>query len=91
MLSNVPSRFKCATDCPPCFAKYPNTRMIMDCTEVSAANPRLILKHNKMFSSYKHYVSEKGLVVIAPNGTVVFVSKLYPGCTFDKDDVADCG
>ncbi|KAK3931029.1 Taurine import ATP-binding protein TauB [Frankliniella fusca] len=44
-----------------------------------------------MFSQYKKRVTLKGLVGVAPNGTITHVSKLYPGSTSDKAIFADSG
>jgi len=87
LLSKIPSRFKNSINMPKCFEKYPNTRIILDCTDVPTARPGLLSKNNKMFSTYKNRVTGKGLVGIAPDGTVTFVSPLYPGRTSDKDIV----
>ena len=39
------------------------------------------------FSHYKQRNTFKGLIVVAPNGTITFVSELYPGSTSDKQIV----
>ena len=44
-----------------------------------------------LYSNYKHRITFKALVVIAPNGTVNFLSDLYPGSVSDKAIVQDCG
>jgi len=90
LLSNIPSRHKNQKDLPQCFKDYPDTRLVIDCTEVRTADPKLLDKHNKMFSPYKHFITGKGLVAIAPNGTVVYASELYPGRTSDKEIVRHC-
>ncbi|KAK9727489.1 DDE superfamily endonuclease [Popillia japonica] len=43
------------------------------------------------YSTYKQRNTWKGLVGVAPNGVVTFVSKLYPGSTSDKKIVQHCG
>ena len=37
------------------------------------------------FSNYKNDNTFKGLVGISPDGSVTFVSLLYPGCISDKE------
>jgi len=91
LMSEMPSRQKNATSIPACFAKFPNCRVVLDCAEIYAAIPKLLSNHRKLFSSYKHRVTFKGLIGIAPNGTVTFASKLYPGSTSDKKIVDHCG
>ncbi|KAK3918523.1 Kinesin-like protein KIN-14C [Frankliniella fusca] len=80
------SRLKCL---PECFKPFPNCRIVLDCTEVETAVPKSMRHHNLTYSQYKHCTTHKGLVGIAPNGTVVFASKLYPGSTSDKGVVDD--
>uniref|UniRef100_A0A0K8RD06 DDE Tnp4 domain-containing protein n=1 Tax=Ixodes ricinus TaxID=34613 RepID=A0A0K8RD06_IXORI len=46
---------------------------------------------NILYSPYKRSTTLKGLVGVAPNGVVTYVSKLYPGSNTDKDIVKDCG
>jgi len=91
LMRTVPSTKKNQIDLPECFKEYPRTRMIIDCTEVFTGNPTLIMNQNKIYSNYKHRITSKALVGIAPNGTVTFVSKLYAGSTSDRKVVIDCG
>ncbi|KAG5869349.1 hypothetical protein JTB14_009963, partial [Gonioctena quinquepunctata] len=42
------------------------------------------------YSSYKHRNSSKGLVRVAPNRLVTFLSILYPGLTSDENIVMHC-
>ena len=44
-----------------------------------------------MYSSYKHHVTYKGLLGIAPSGAITFVSQLYPGSISDKEIVTRSG
>ena len=79
LLMHVPSRVKNRQHLPKCFELFPNTRIILDATEFASANPTLLSNHNKMFSSYKHRITVKGLVGIAPDGTVTLASELFAG------------
>ena len=65
--------------------------MVIDCTEVTTANPKLLKDQCDMYSSYKSKITSKDLVGVAPNGTVVFVSRLYAGSTSDKKITEHCG
>ena len=40
-----------------------------------------------MYSNYKHHVTYKGLLGIAPSGAITFISKLYEGSISDKEIV----
>ncbi|KAE9523680.1 hypothetical protein AGLY_015898 [Aphis glycines] len=66
--------------------------MTIDCTEVACDIPHQ-LHHQRAttFSSYKHKNTLKGLIGIAPNGVITFVSNLYPGSTSVKKIVNHCG
>ncbi|KAG0425844.1 hypothetical protein HPB47_026999 [Ixodes persulcatus] len=46
---------------------------------------------NILYSPYKRSTTLKGLVGVALNGVVTYVSKLYPRSNTDKDIVKDCG
>ena len=56
--------------------KYSSTRVIIDCKEIKCQMPSSLLRLNsKLFSSYKNHVTLKGLVGIAPSGTITtFIS-----------------
>lgn len=71
--------------------KYPNTRVIIDCTEIRCEMPSGLLLNSEMFSSYKNHVTFKGLVGIAPNGAITFVSQLYTGSISDREIVTRSG
>ncbi|KAG5865771.1 hypothetical protein JTB14_004148 [Gonioctena quinquepunctata] len=43
------------------------------------------------YSSYKHRNTWKGLIGVAPNGVITYISGLYPGSTSDKKIVQHCG
>ena len=70
---------------------YPKTRIIIDCTEIFTEKPSSLALSSKTFSSYKSHNTWKGLVGIAPNGAVTFISALYSGCMSDIDITKLCG
>ena len=77
---------------PQCFKdKYPFTRVIINATEVFVEQPALPELQQLTFSTSKNTNTYKGLIGISPNGAVVFVSDLYPGCISDKELTRKCG
>lgn len=77
---------------PFCFKnKYPTTRVILDCTELFIEMPASYRSQSVTFSNYKHHNTAKGLIGIAPNGAVTFVSDLYAGRFSDKQITKDSG
>ena len=58
---------------------YPDTRVIIDTTEIFIEAPSLPELQQMTFSSYKNRNTFKGLVGISPGGAVTFVSSLFPG------------
>ncbi|KAF2888261.1 hypothetical protein ILUMI_17912, partial [Ignelater luminosus] len=91
LMSEVPGRAKSFACAPECLDQFPNTRMIIDCTETYSELPNDMDKQGETYSHYKHRSTFKELVGIAPNGVITFVSKLYPGSTSDKKTVEHCG
>jgi len=90
--NGIPSVNKNKTCLPTCFSTFSNSRITLDCTEVQCAIPSQSMAHQRQtFSSYKQRNTFKGLVGVAPNGVITFVSKLYPGSTSDKAIVAASG
>ena len=65
--------------------KYPNTRIIIDCTEIGTQMPSSLLANSQLYSSYKSRTTYKSLVGIAPHGAVTFVSPLYSGNMSDPE------
>jgi hypothetical protein len=70
---------------------YPDTRVIIDCTEIFIEQPSASVCQRETFSSYKHHNTAKGLVGIAPSGQITFISSLYAGRCSDKKIVRHCG
>ncbi|KAK3910841.1 Putative nuclease [Frankliniella fusca] len=91
LMKTVPSRHKNRLSLPECFAPYRNCRMIIDCTEIRVEIPDSMRHKNLVHSSYKGFSTAKSLVGVAPNGTITYVSDLYPGSNSDKTIVGECG
>ena len=70
---------------------YPSTRVIFDCMELLYQRPSSLTIQSSLFSHYKHHVTYKGLVGIAPSGGITFVSELFDGSISDVEIVKRCG
>ena len=78
----MPESFRCT---------YPTTRCIIDCTELFCQSPSSLRTQSSLYSSYKHHVTYKALVGIAPSGAITFISQLYDGSISDKEIVNRSG
>ncbi|CAM4727416.1 unnamed protein product [Leuciscus chuanchicus] len=67
------------------FQDYPDTQVVMDCTELRCQTPSSLLLQSEVFSNYKSYCTLKGLIGMAPHGVVTFVSSLYAGAVSDEE------
>ena len=90
-LTRFPSLQEMRQYLPEQFHQYPNTRVIIDCTEIFCQKPSSLKSQRQLWSNYKHHNTYKALVGISPDGTVVFVSNLYGGSCSDKFITKDCG
>ena len=70
---------------------YPSTGCIIDCTELFCQCPSSLNIESSLYSSYKHHVTYKGLVGIAPSGSITLISQLYKGSISDNVIVARSG
>lgn len=73
-----PSKEQVRLKLPKCFKYFPNTRVVIDCTEFYVQKPSLPSAQRITWSNYKHQNTFKLLVGISPSGTITFLSKL-PG------------
>ena len=64
--------------------KYPNCRVIIDCTEIRTETPSSLQLRSLLYSDYKSHMTYKSLIGISPAGAVTFVSDLYNGSVSDK-------
>ena len=71
---------------PDCFKQlYPNTRVIIDCTEIKTQQPSSLLLNSQLYFNYKGTNTFTCLLGIAPHGAVTFISSLYTGCMSDVE------
>ncbi|KAJ8969942.1 hypothetical protein NQ314_001512 [Rhamnusium bicolor] len=89
--NQIPTRHKNKTCMPSSFSPFTNCKMVIDCTEIYTEVPSQLDKQKYTYSSYKHRNTLTGLVGVAPNGTITFLSNLYVGNTSDKNIVKHCG
>lgn len=64
--------------------KYPNCRVVIDCTEIRTETPSSLRLKSLLYSDYKSHMTYKSLIGISPSGIVTFVSDLYAGSISDK-------
>lgn len=76
---------------PLCFkGNFPQTRVIIDCTEIMIEMPSSCRSQSATFSSYKNHNTAKGLLGVSPNSYPNFVSNLYAVRNSDKKITKDC-
>ena len=68
---------------PQCFEDFISCRAVMDATEITMDIPWEMNKQAACYSNYKSRHTVKVLTCVAPNGTIVYCSKAYPGSTSD--------
>ena len=69
---------------PKSFAKFPRTRVIIDCTEIKIQKPTGPSAQKVTWSNYKSSNTFKLLVEISPTGAFTFFSKLWSGGVSDR-------
>jgi len=63
---------------------FPNTQVVLDCTEIFIEKPSSHVAQWQTWSEYKHRTTMKLLIGVTPNGTVNFVSRLWGGHASDR-------
>uniref|UniRef100_A0A1X7T0A2 DDE Tnp4 domain-containing protein n=1 Tax=Amphimedon queenslandica TaxID=400682 RepID=A0A1X7T0A2_AMPQE len=80
-----PSQEIARQNLPPSFAElYPNTRCIIDCSEVFIEQPYGYTPRTKTYSNYKKHNTIKFLIGVTPNGSICFLSKCWGGRASDR-------
>ena len=64
---------------------YPTTFAILDATELFCEVPSSLSSQSQHYSAYKSHTTMKSLVATAPNGSFIFISKLFTGSISDCD------
>ena len=64
---------------------YPNTRAIIDASEIECERPNSTKKRVQTYSNYKGRFTVKFLVACAPSGEIMFISKGFGGRTTDTE------
>ncbi len=72
-------------------ALYPNTRAIIDCTEIECQRAPKVRQRVLTYSNYKSRHTVKFLLAIAPSGEVIFVSKVFGGRSTDTEITTNSG
>ncbi|KAK7945153.1 hypothetical protein WMY93_000881 [Mugilogobius chulae] len=70
---------------PEVFSSYADTHIILDCIELHYQTPDSLLLQSGVHSSYKSHSTFKGLIGIAPHGSVTFISPLYEASIRDRE------
>ena len=76
---------------PGCFQKFPDSRIILDCTEVFIQTPSSLENKSQTYSNYKSHNTFKALVGISMTGATCLVSKLWGGSASDVHITRNCG
>lgn len=82
IIENMPESYK---------KDFPNTIVIIDCTELKVQKPSSLHTQSQCYSDYKSYTTLKGLVGVDPRGSVIFSSMLFTGSISDKDITVESG
>ncbi|XP_075734780.1 uncharacterized protein LOC119178447 isoform X1 [Rhipicephalus microplus] len=69
---------------PKCFSDFPDTRLVLDATEVRIQRPSSLSAQRQTFSPYKHYNTYKALIGCTPDEYITYVSRLWGGSSSDK-------
>ncbi|KAG4078482.1 hypothetical protein HA402_009194 [Bradysia odoriphaga] len=91
LMQDIPSREQNKRSLPAVFKEFSNCRIVLDCTEMFTDKPNKMFQQESIYSPYKHHVTFKPLIGIAPNGVATYASIFYPGSTSDKKIVEHCG
>lgn len=84
-LVNWPSKSVIRNTMPNKFTrKYPDCRVIIDCTEFFTETPQSLTNKSLLYSNYKSHMTYKALLGISPSGVITFVSDLWAGSISDK-------
>ena len=70
--------------CQKTARQFPNTRIILDATEIMINKPGKVNDQRCTWSSYKTNNTLKAMIGCSPRGVVTYVSKAYGGAISDR-------
>lgn len=76
---------------PKSFQDFPNTRVVLDATEVRIQRPSSLNAQKSTFSHYKHFNTYKVVLGCTPDGYINFVSRLWGGSISDINIIEASG
>src|SRR5699024_9048739 len=76
-LIRFPSKDEILCNMPFCFQNFPNTRIVLDCTEIEVEKSKCLKCRTRAYSFYKGRHTVKFLLGAAPSGLITFLSKAY--------------
>lgn len=79
-----PTSEECRRNLPKCFEKFPNVRVVLDCTEISIQKPKSLCCQIITYSHYKGTQTVKFMTGVSPAGLITFVSDAYGGRASDN-------
>ena len=87
-----PSKSQVQSSMPTQFRQlYPNTRIIIDATEIFIQKPTEPSAQQLTFSSYKNHNTGKVLAGITPSGAFSFILPMYGGSISDRQLFIESG
>lgn len=90
-LTPLPTLDDIRSHLPKCFSDFPDTRLVLDATEVRIQRPSSLSAQRQTFSPYKHYNTYKALIGCTPDGYITYASRLWGGSSSDKAILASSG
>lgn len=79
-----PSKDKTLENIPKFSEKYKNTKIVLDCLEISMRRSKCLKCRIPTFSNYKSSHIVKFMLGVTPSGLISFISKAYGGRASDK-------
>ena len=87
-----PSKGKIQSRMPASFkALFPQTRAIIDCSEIHIQRPKTVHQRVQFYSNYKSGFTAKFLVAVAPSGEIIFLSQAFGGRATDAEITVQSG
>ena len=86
-----PSKEEVRKNLPRSFKRYPNTRIIIECTEMFIEKPTSPYAQRATWSDYKEHNTIKALVGITPSGYFSFLYAFWTGSTTDRRITQESG